>query len=148
VERFLAQLQAAIVPLAPELHEALRSVFQKAKPQRQDRVLINPETGKPYTSRARLYSRMKALGTRAGISRVHPHSFRDTFVCDMLARGTSSYVVGQMVADATETIEKHYASFVQAARDAVQRQMANGLGIEERGNLAAQRGRKAVGFPG
>lgn len=104
--------KTAIVPLAPELHDASRSVFQKTKPQRHDRVLINPETSKPYTSRARLYSRMKALGTRAGISRVHPHCFRDTFVCDMLARGTSSYVVGQIVADTTETVEKHYASFV------------------------------------
>lgn len=139
--------KTAIIPLSPELHDALQNAFHKQKPQPEQQVLINPDTAKPFTSRARLYHRMKSLGTRAGVTRVHPHCFRDTFVCDMLARGTSSYVVGQMVADTTETIEKHYASFVQAARDAAQHQMANGLGIEERAKLASERGRKVVGFP-
>jgi integrase len=137
----------AIIPLSPELHDTLQTVFRKQKPQTGQNVLMNPETGKPYTNRGRLYYPMKALGVRAGVTRVHPHCFRDTFVCDMLARGTSSYVVGQMVADTTETIEKHYASFVQTARDAAQHQMANGLGIEERARIANQRGRKVVGFP-
>jgi len=140
--------KTAIIPLSPELDDALRSAFQKTKLQPQDRVLINPETEEAFTSRARLYERIKALGIRAGVARVHPHCFRDTFICDMLARGTSTYVVAQMVADTTETIEKHYASFVQAARDAAQHQMANGLGIEERARLAEQRSRKVVGING
>jgi integrase len=140
--------KVAIIPLSPELYEALESAFRKTKPSAQDRVLVNPATGKPFTSRARLYRRMKSLGLRAGGLHVTPHCFRDTFVCDMLARGASTFVVGQMVADTTDTIEKHYASFVPAARDAAQQQMANGLGIEERGRIAAQRGRKVVGIRG
>jgi integrase len=91
---------------------------------------------------------MVSLGQRAGVRRVHPHCFRDTFIRDMLTRGTSTYIVGQMVADETDTIEKNYAKFVPAARDEAQYRMANGLGIEERAKLAAQRGRKVVGFPG
>ena len=59
----------------------------------------------------------------------------------MFARGTSTYVV-QMVADTTETIEKHYASFVQELGT----QTANGLGIEEGARLAEQRSRKVVGI--
>jgi integrase len=91
---------------------------------------------------------MKALGVRASVRRVTPHCLRDTFICDMLARGMSTYVVAQMVADTTETIEKNYAQFVQAARDAAQHQMAHGIGIEERARLAQQRGRKVVGIRG
>ena len=132
----------------PELHTALQAAAHKLKPNAQDRVLVNPDTGKPFTSRARLDHRMKSLGVRAGVARVTPHCFRDTFICDMLARGCSTFVVGQMVADTTDTIEKHYAAFVPAARDAAQQQMASGLGIEERAKIAAQRGNKVVGIRG
>jgi integrase len=86
-----------IIPLSSELNDALQTAFHKPKPQPGQHVLINPDTAKPFTS-------VKALGIRAGVTRVHPHCFRDTFVGDMLARGTSSYVVGQMVADTTETL--------------------------------------------
>jgi integrase len=138
----------AIIPLSSELHNVLQDAVRKLKPHPRDRVLLNPDTGKPFTSRARLYHRMKSLGTRAGVTRVTPHCFRDTFICDMLARGCSTFVVGQMVADTTDTIEKHYASFVPAARDAAQHQMDSGLGIEERAKIAAQRGNKVVGIRG
>jgi integrase len=109
-------------------------------------VLYNPETGKPFASRKRLYERAKALGIRAGVKRVTPHCFRDTFACDMLARGEDIYGVAKMLADTADTVEKHYAQFVQAARDAAQHRMDNGLGIEERGKLAQQRGRKVINF--
>jgi integrase len=138
----------AIIPLSSELNETLQEAYSKVKPHPSDRVLINPDTGKAFTSRARLYNRMQSLGKRAGVHRVIPHSFRDTFICDMLARGCSTFVVGQMVADTTDTIEKHYASFVPAARDGAQNQMDNGLGIEERAKIAAQRGKKVVGIRG
>jgi hypothetical protein len=65
----------------------------------------------------------------------------------MLARGNGLYEVAKMLADTVETVEEYYAQFVPAARDAVQVKMDNGIGIEEQGTLAAQRGRKVVGFP-
>jgi len=58
---------------------------------------------------------------------------------DMPARGCFTFVVSQMVADTTDTIEKHYAAFVPAARDAAQQQMASGLGIEERQDRGSAR---------
>lgn len=64
--------------------------------------------------------RIKAMGIRAGMKRLTPHFFRDTFACDMLARGTSIYDVAKMLADTVETVDKHYAEFVPAARDAIQ----------------------------
>jgi integrase len=48
------------------------------------------------------------MGRRAGVD-VTPHDFRDTFICDMLARGVSIYDVAKIVADTVTTIEKSYA---------------------------------------
>jgi integrase len=126
----------AIIPLTTQLRNVLEELHQARKPHKDDRVLYNPETGQPFASRKRLYERSKALGLRAGVKRVTPHCFRDTFACDMLARGEDIYGVAKMLADTVDTVEKHYAQFVLAARDAAQHRMDNGLGIEERGKLA------------
>ena len=143
--------KTAIVPLSSELRNALEDVqaerSKEQKIQPDDFVLRNPEFDQPFSGRKRLYERMKALGLRAGVRRVTPHCFRDTFACDMLARGASIFDVAKMLADTVDTVEKHYASFVQAARDAAQQKMDHGIGIEERAALAKSRGRKVVGFP-
>jgi hypothetical protein len=65
----------------------------------------------------------------------------------MLARGASIFDVAKMLADTVDTVEKHYAQFVPAARDAAQAKMDNGVGIEERAKLAQSRGRKVAMFP-
>jgi hypothetical protein len=52
-----------------------------------------------------------------------------------------------MLADTVDTIEKHYAQFVPAARDAVQSRMDTGVGIEERAKLSQTRGQKVAVFP-
>ncbi len=49
-----------------------------------------------------------------------------------------------MLADTVETVEKYYAQFIPAARDAVQIKMDSGIGIEERTKLDRQRGKKIV----
>jgi site-specific recombinase XerD len=140
--------KTAIIPLSTELRNALEEVFEarfkSSKVNLVDFVLYNPDTKKPFRSRARLYERVKCLAERAGIGRATPHFFRDTFACDMLARGASIFDVAKMLADTVDTIEKHYASFVQAARDAAQLRMDNGIGIEERAKLAPGRSKVAV----
>jgi len=137
----------AIIPLSTELRNVLEEAHSKRKPRPEDPVLLNPENGQPFISRKRLYERVKALGIRAGVNRVTPHCFRDTFCADMLARGASIYDVAKMVADTVDTIEKHYAQFVPAARDAAQHKMDHGTGIEERAKLNETRGRKVAVFP-
>jgi hypothetical protein len=62
----------------------------------------------------------------------------------LLARGVGIYEVAKMLADTADTVEKHYAQFVPAARDAVQVKMDSGIGIEERAKLAANRAKKVV----
>jgi hypothetical protein len=56
--------------------------------------------------------------------------------------------VAQILADTVETVQKHYAQFVLAARDAAQVKMDTGVGIEEQAKIAAQHGKKVVGIRG
>jgi integrase len=140
----LKRSKVAIIPLATELRDALEEIYQWRKPHHSDQVLLNPENGRPFKNRHRPYERIRALGARAGVRRVTPHCFRDTFACDLLARGVGIFEVAKMLADTVETIEDHYAHFVPAARDAVQAKMDHGLGIEERAELTKQRGKKVI----
>jgi integrase len=87
---------------------------------------------RPFETRKRLYERAKALGIRAGVKQVTPHCFRDTFACDMLAREEDIYSIAKILADTVDTIEKHYAQFIPAAREAAQHKMDSDIGIEER----------------
>jgi hypothetical protein len=64
-----------------------------------------------FINRKRLYERTKALGDRAKVHRVTPHCFRDTFACDMLARGASIYDVAKMLADTVESRSITQASY-------------------------------------
>jgi hypothetical protein len=140
--------KVAIIPLSTELRNALEEVSSKRKVRRDEPVLYNPETRKPFLCRVRLYEHAKALGVRASVTRVTPHCFHHTFACDMLARGASIFDVAKMLADTVDTVEKHYAHFVPAARDIAQLRMDNGLAIEERGKMAKTRGKKVAVFPG
>jgi integrase/recombinase XerD len=119
-----------IVPLHTELLFALETEIERRAPKASDRVLLNPTTGEPMT-RPRLYERMKALGLRAGVLRVHPHRFRDTLAVDMLARGARPYDVAKVLGDTIDTIEKHYSPFVQELRDRVRRILEADGGLEK-----------------
>ena len=138
----------AIIPLATELRNELEDLHRERKPSKDDQVLFNTDTERPFTSRARMYERVRKIGIRAGVKHVTPHCFRDTFCADMLARGASIFDVAKMVADTVDTVEKHYGQFVPAARDAAQHKMDHGTGIEERAKMAKERSKKVVGFPG
>jgi integrase len=41
----------AIVPLSTELRDDLEAIYNQRKPHAEDRLLFNPETGAPFTSR-------------------------------------------------------------------------------------------------
>jgi integrase len=118
-----------ILPIHPELLFLLEAEHARRNPSVEERVLLNPNTGKPYT-RPRLYERMLALGRRAEVLDAHPHRYRDTFAVDMLARGGSPYDVAKLLGDTIETIEKHYTPFVRELRERVRRLMENGQGLE------------------
>lgn len=111
-----------VVPIHPELLFALEAERDRRKPEPWDHVLLNPETGKPFT-RMRLYERMLALGRRAGVAKANPHRFRDSLAVEMLARGATPYDVAKVLGDTIDTVEKHYAPFVPELRERVRRIM-------------------------
>jgi integrase len=135
-----------IVPMHQELAFALEAERERRMPAPDDRVLLNPATGKPLT-RPRLYQRMLALGRRAEVFHCHPHRLRDTFAVDLLARGGSPYDVAKLLGDTVETVERHYAPYVRELRERARRILENGQGLEmeitgtPRAQQSNQRGR-------
>jgi integrase/recombinase XerD len=118
-----------VVPIHGELMFALETERDRRRPLPEDRVLLNPATGKPLT-RPRLYERMLALGKRAEVSKAHPHRFRDTFAVDLLLKGASPYDVAKLLGDTIDTIEKHYAPFVRELRERARRIVESNDGLE------------------
>jgi integrase len=131
-----------ILPLHAELVFALEAEREKQRPQPSDPVLLNPATGGAMT-RPRLYTRMLALGKRAGVAGAHPHRFRDTLAVDMLSRGASPYDVAKMLGDTIDTVEKHYTPFVKELRDRVRNILETGTGIEETAKMPSEGGKNA-----
>jgi integrase len=118
-----------VVPVHQELMFALETERDKRQPRPEDRVLLNPATGKPLT-RPRLYERILALGKRAEVSKAHPHRFRDTFAVDLLLKGASPYDVAKLLGDTIGTVEKHYAPFVRELRERARRIVESNDGLE------------------
>lgn len=116
------RVKRVVIPIHTELFFALEAERDKRSPRSWDRVLLNPETGKPFT-RMRLYERMLALGRRAGVAGANPHRFRDSLAVEMLVRGATPYDVAKTLGDTIDTVEKHYAPFVPELRERVRRIM-------------------------
>jgi integrase len=119
-----------ILPLSVEFLFALEAEHERVKPQPTDRVLLNPSTNRPMT-RPRLYERMLALGTRAGVAKAHPHRFRDTLAVDMLSRGASPYDFAKILGDTIDTVERHYTPFVKELRERVRTLLNSDAGLEK-----------------
>ncbi len=126
----LKRRKRVLLPIHQELFFALETERDRRKPMPEERVLMNPATGKPLT-RPRLYERMVALGLRAGVLRAHPHRFRDTFAVDLLLKGASPYDVAKLLGDTVDTVERHYAPFVRELRERARSIMENGEGLEK-----------------
>lgn len=132
-----------VVPIHTELLFALEAERERRQPNPWDRVLLNPETGKPYT-RPRLYYRIMALGRRAGVPNANPHRFRDSLAVEMLCRGATPYDVAKVLGDTIETVEKHYAPFVPELQERVRRIMESAPDVENSGTIRARSERKTV----
>jgi integrase len=117
------------IPLHPELQFALEAACAERRPNPSDHILLNPETGRPMM-RPRLYQRIRVLGDRAGVTRAHPHRFRDTLAVDMLLKGASPYDVAKTLGDTVMVVEEHYAPYVRELRERTRRIMESPDGIE------------------
>jgi integrase len=133
-ERMLSRLthkrqKQVWIPLHPELQFALEAACEERRPKPSDHVLLNPATGRAM-SRPRLYERIKGMGERAGVTRAHPHRFRDTLAVDMLLKGASPYDVAKTLGDTVAVVEEHYAPYVKELRERTRRIMESPDGIE------------------
>jgi integrase len=133
----LKRRKRVVLPIHQELFFALEVERDHRKPDPEDRVLLNPATGRPLT-RPRLYRRMLSVGRRAAVLNAHPHRYRDTCAVDLLARGASPYDVAKLLGDTVETVEKHYAPYVRELRERARRIMESGEGLEITGPQQAQ----------
>lgn len=126
-----------VIPIHTDLLFALEAERERRNPNPWERVLLNPETGKPFT-RPRLYYRFTALGRRAGVSKANPHRFRDSLAVEMLCREATPCDVAKVLGDTIETVEKHYTPFVPELRERVRRIMDSGLETENVGTIRAR----------
>ena len=131
-----------VLPIHTELMFNLEAEHHRRNPNPWDRVLLNPETGKPLT-RPRLYYRVMAMGRRAGVANSNPHRFRDSLAVEMLCRGATPYDVAKMLGDSIETVEQHYAPFVPELRERVRRILESDSDSQNAGTIWARSGQKA-----
>jgi integrase len=116
------------LPIQPELKALLDAERARRNPQPTDFVLLNHETGKPFTG-GRFYEHVKAFGKRAGVTNVHPHRFRDSFACDCLLKSCSTADVAFFLGDTTKTVEAHYAAFVTERAHRADAKVLSGGGL-------------------
>jgi integrase len=115
------------IPVHPELLFALEAACAERHSMPADHVLLNPETGRPM-SRPRPYERIKAMGERAGVTRVDPHRFRDTLAVDMLLKGASPSEVAKTLGDTISVVKEHYAPYVKELPERTRRIIESPMG--------------------
>jgi integrase len=89
--------------------------------------LVPGEKGRmfPDANTTRLYKHIRRIGEKAGIENVHPHRFRHTLACTMLAKGASLYDVAKILGDSHTTVEKNYAKWTPGQADRVRELLEN-----------------------
>ena len=93
------------IPLKEELRRALSARFADHKVQGypEHPILLG-------ISRDKLYKLIGDLGKRAGVENCHPHRFRHTLACSLLAGGATLFDVAKLLGDSHTTVEKYYAA--------------------------------------
>jgi integrase len=102
------------IPLNEELYLRLVLEYESTNSEPDDRIISG-------ATRAKLYTKMKKLGELAGVTDCHPHRFRATLVCDLLAAGASLFDVANLIGDTHAVVEKHYAAISDKQQDRVRK---------------------------
>ena len=88
------------VPLVPSLYDELLA--------RKDAAQTPEILG--GINRPKLYRTIGELGKRAGVEDCHPHKFRTTLACSLLASGATLFDVGKLLGDSPAVVDKYYAA--------------------------------------
>lgn len=123
------------IPMSADLTSALAAVRTErygkvdSEEYANDFVLLNPYTGSPFNTGKKLYERVKRVGERAGVKRVHPHRFRDTFAKDCFAKGCDITEVANFLGDKPETVAAHYNEMDAERRQSADKKFLGGDGL-------------------
>jgi integrase len=104
--------QEVMIRIHKDLLPALKSEYARQTkdgkpPKLSDCVLLNPETGNPY-SRSGLNRSLGSLGDRLNIEEVRPHRFRCTFAVECLLKGLDVHRTAEYLGDTVKTVVEHY----------------------------------------
>jgi integrase/recombinase XerD len=95
------------VEFGPRTGQAIwRYLASRGNLQPRDHFLIS-RTGKNL-DRDELAKRLRSMGLRAGVAKVHPHRFRHTFAVMFLRNGGSSLALQRLLGHSTMEMVRHY----------------------------------------
>jgi integrase-like protein len=98
--------------------EYTRQTKDGKPPKMSDCVLLNPETGRPF-SRSGLNRTLGSLGNRLNIEEVRPHRLRCTFAVDCLLKGLDVHRTAEYLGDTVKQAADILDRDLPATRPAV-----------------------------
>jgi integrase/recombinase XerD len=69
--------------------------------------------------------KLEKAAKKAGVLKAHPHRFRDSFACRLLVNGVAIENVAILLGNSIRICEKHYAPWIKARQDALERAVAS-----------------------
>jgi integrase len=106
-------------------------------PQPSEPVLLNPNTGRPFTHNE-LYGLIVKLGKLAAVPDAAPHRLRGSFAVDMVLRTNNPYYVAKLLGDTMRTVERYYMPYVEELRERNRLLAQQGAGLRAYVTSASQ----------
>jgi len=108
------------IPFSPRTGQALWRYLTARPDARANDPLIATQDEHELT-RSRLLKILGKIGTRAGISKVHPHRFRHTFAIQYLRNGGDPYTLQALLGHSSLDMVKNYLRIAQIDIDSAHR---------------------------
>jgi len=108
------------IPFSPRTGQALWRYLTTRPDARANDPLIATQDEHELT-RSRLLKILVKIGTRAGVSKVHPHRFRHTFAIQYLRNGGDPYTLQALLGHSSLDMVKNYLRIAQIDIDSAHR---------------------------
>ena len=108
------------IPFSPRTGQALWRYLTTRPDTRANDPLIATQDEHEFT-RSRLLKILGKIGTRAGVSKVHPHRFRHTFAIQYLRNGGDPYTLQALLGHSSLDMVKNYLRIAQIDIDSAHR---------------------------
>jgi integrase/recombinase XerD len=111
------------LPLPPECLDALAKITSPS-----GQYFFRTGVGKLQTATNNWREDLSSLFRAAKIEGGHPHRFRHSFACHLLAGGTPIDRVAAILGNSPKIVEKHYSHWVKARQDALDQDVMRSWG--------------------